>query len=149
MKLGDYLEKDLVLPNLTSGNKSDVLNELLVPLGDKYSEMDTDEAVRVLLEREELGTTGIGDGIAIPHGKLENLENVIVIVGRSVAGVEFDALDHKLCTIFFLVLAPAQVAGMHLRVLAHISRMLKDETFRKEFLDAADTDALWKLLKGV
>lgn len=149
MKLGDYLEKDLVLPNLTSGNKSDVLNELLAPLGDKYSEMDTDEAVRVLLEREKLGTTGIGDGIAIPHGKLENLENVIVVVGRSVAGVEFDALDHKPCTIFFLVLAPAQVAGMHLRVLAHISRMLKDETFRKEFLDAADTDALWKLIKDV
>ena len=149
MKLGDYLEKDLVLPNLTSGNKSEVLKELLVPLGDKYSEMDTDEAVRVLLEREKLGTTGIGDGIAIPHGKLENLEKVIVIVGRSVEGVDFDALDHKPCTIFFLVLAPEQVAGMHLRVLAQISRTLKDETFCKEFLDADSFDALWKLLKDI
>jgi PTS system nitrogen regulatory IIA component len=149
MKLGEYLEKDLVLPNLASGNKPDVLNELLAPLGDKYSKVDTDQAVRVLLEREKLGTTGIGDGIAIPHGKLENLESVIVVVGRSDKGVDFDALDHKPCTIFFLVLAPEQMAGMHLRVLAHISRTLKDETFRKEFADADSQSALWELLKSV
>ena len=111
--------------------------------------MDTDQAVRVLLDREKLGTTGIGDGIAIPHGKLEDIEKVIVIVGRSKSGIEFEALDHKPCSIFFLVLAPESVAGMHLRVLAQISRILKDETFRKEFLDAADSDALWKLLQDV
>lgn len=149
MKLGDYLEKDLILSNLTSDTKSEVLNELLARLGDNYPDMDTDQAVRVLLEREKLGTTGIGDGIAIPHGKLEDLEHVIVIVGRSLKGVEFDALDHKPCSIFFLVLAPEQTAGMHLRVLAHISRMLKDETFRKEFLEADDTDALWQLIKDL
>jgi len=149
MKFGDYLEKDLVLPNLTSGTKSEVLNELIAPLGDKYPEMDTDQAVRVLLEREKLGTTGIGDGIAIPHGKLEDLEKVIVVVGRSVEGVEFEALDHKPCTIFFLVLAPEQAAGMHLRVLARISRMLKDETFRQEFNGTEGHDALWELLKSV
>ncbi len=149
MNLGDHLGKDLVLPDLTSDSKSEVLNELIALLGEKYPEMDTDQAVRVLLDREKLGTTGIGDGIAIPHGKLEGLEKVIVLVGRSKTGIDFDALDHKPCSIFFLVLAPEHVAGMHLRVLAQISRVLKDETFRKEFMDAADLDGLWQLLQDV
>ena len=149
MKLGEYLSKDLVLQDLESETKSDVLNELIAALGEKYPEMDTDQAVRVLLEREKLGTTGIGDGIAIPHGKLENLEKVMVVVGRSSKGVEFEALDHSPCTIFFLVLAPEQVAGMHLRVLAQISRLLKDEEFRKAFLEADDLESLWGLLKSV
>jgi PTS system nitrogen regulatory IIA component len=149
MKLSDYLAKELILPELKSATKSDVLNELVAPLGEQYPEMDTDHAVRVLLDRERLGSTGIGDGIAIPHGKLEDLEKVIVIVGRSRNGVEFEALDHGPCTIFFLVLAPEQVAGMHLRVLAQISRLLKDEEFRKAFLAADDLEALWALLKSV
>jgi len=149
MKLGDYLEKDLVLPDLTSDTKSGVLEELAARLGEKYSEMDTDQAVRVLLEREKLGTTGIGDGIAIPHGKLEELEKVIVVVGRSLSGMDFEALDHKPCSIFFLVLAPEQVAGMHLRILAQISRVLKDENFRNQFMDADGLDGLWALLQAV
>lgn len=149
MKLGDHLAKEHVLPNLTSATKSEVLAELIAPLNETYPEMDTDLAVRVLLDREKLGTTGIGDGIAIPHGKLESLEKVIVLVGRSEQGVEFDALDHRPCSIFFLVLAPENIAGLHLRVLAQISRTLKDETFRKAFMDASDLDDLWQLLKDV
>lgn len=123
--------------------------ELIAPLGKTYPEMDTDLAVRVLLDREKLGTTGIGDGIAIPHGKLDDLDKVLVMVGRSRDGIDFEALDGKKCTIFFLVLAPEQVAGMHLRVLAQISRVLKDENFRNAFLQAADVDEMWQLLKDV
>ncbi|WP_419787971.1 PTS sugar transporter subunit IIA [Pseudodesulfovibrio sp.] len=149
MQLGEFLEKDLILPELTSASKAQVLEELIAPLGTKYPEMDTDLAVRVLLDRERLGTTGIGDGIAIPHGKLEDLEKVIVVVGRSRDGVDFEALDHEPCHIFFLVLAPEQVAGMHLRILAQISRLLKDESFRRQFLDADDLDSLWTMLKNV
>lgn len=149
MKLGEHLAKEHILPNLTSSHKGGVLMELLAPLGKTYPEMDTDLAVRVLLDREKLGTTGIGDGIAIPHGKLDDLDEVIVMVGRSKEGVDFESLDGKPCTIFFLVLAPEQVAGMHLRVLAQISRILKDETFRNEFMKAADVDDLWQILKDV
>lgn len=149
MKLGDYLAKDFVLPELLSENKSDTLKELIAPLGVKYPEMDTDLAVRVLLDREQLGTTGIGDGIAIPHGKLENLEKVIILVGRSFKGIEFDALDQKPCFIFFLVLAPEQAAGLHLRILAQISRLLKDKTFRQSLLEADGSEELWGLLKSV
>ena len=149
MKLGDYLVEDFVLPKLTSDSKSGVLMELLSPVGKANPEMDTDQAVRVLLDRESLGTTGIGDSIAIPHGKLENLEKVIVVVGRHLEGVDYEALDHKPCSIFFLVLAPEQVAGMHLRILAQISRVLKDEEFRSRFMEAVDKDELWKLLQDV
>ena len=149
MKLGEYLEKDFVLPTLTSDSKSGVLMELISPVGKANTEMDTDQAVRVLLDRENLGTTGIGDGIAIPHGKLENLDKVIVVVGRSPEGVDFESLDNKPCSIFFLVLAPEQVAGMHLRILAQISRVLKDDAFRKRFMDAADQEELWQLLQDV
>ncbi len=149
MKLGDYLEKEFVLPELSSTNKTGVLLELLTPLSGKYPKLDTDQVVRVLLDREKLGTTGIGSGIAIPHGKLENLERVIVIVGRSRDGVEFDALDRKPCSIFFLVLAPENVAGMHLRILAQISRVLKDADFRQQFLEADGLDGLWQLMQDV
>lgn len=149
MKLGDFLEKEFILPELVSESKSDVLKELIAPVGVKYPEMDTDQAVRVLLEREKLGTTGIGDSIAIPHGKLEDLDKVLVVVGRSSKGIDYDSLDHKPCCIFFLVLAPEEVAGMHLRVLAQISRLLKDEEYRKAFIEADGFESLWQLVRGV
>lgn len=146
MKLADYLDKDLVLPDLQAKAKSEVLEELIAPLAKKQAGFDLTKAHRVLLEREYLGTTGIGDGVAIPHGKLENLGDIILVVGRSREGVDFEALDFKRCTIFFLVLAPEQVAGVHLRILAHISRLLKDESFRGAFMAAPDHDAMWNIL---
>ena len=149
MKFGDYLEKNQVLPNLAATGKAEVLKELLAFMESDEIEQDAEGALRVLLDRESLGTTGIGDGIAIPHGKIENLDKIRVVVGRSVQGVDFEALDHKPCHIFFLVLAPEQVAGMHLRLLAQISRLLKDETFRDAFMVAEGQDALWRLLQDV
>lgn len=146
MKLGDYLDRDLVLPALRARTKADVLAELIEPIGLKNPGFDTDKAHKVLLEREYLGTTGIGDGVAIPHGKLESLDDILLVVGRSSEGVDFEALDFKPCYIFFLVLAPEQVAGIHLRILAHISRLLKDDHFRESFLAAESKDAIWDLL---
>jgi PTS system nitrogen regulatory IIA component len=148
MKLGDYLQEASIVPELSGSSKKQVLTELVAPLEKDNNGMDTDQAVRVLLEREELGTTGIGDGIAIPHGKLDAIDRISVVVGRSTKGIEYEALDFKPCHIFFLVMAPEQVAGMHLRLLAHISRLLKDEHFRQEFLKAEDAKALWQILKN-
>ncbi len=148
MKLGDFLDKELVLPALKARTKKEVLAELVAAVGAKVPDLDADAALSVLMEREALGTTGIGDGVAIPHGKMDSLENIVLVVGRSAQGVDFDALDFKPCTIFFLVLAPEQVAGMHLRILAGISRLLKDENFRRSFNEAADKDELWRLLAG-
>jgi PTS system nitrogen regulatory IIA component len=146
MRLADYLDKDLLISNIQATEKGAVLAELIAPVSEKIPNLDADKALKVLLEREYLGTTGIGDGIAIPHGKLEDLDEIVLVVGRSPGGVDFEALDFKLCTIFFLVLAPEKVAGMHLRILAHISRLLKEESFRRQFLEAGDKEQLWELL---
>jgi len=146
MKLSDFLDRDLVLPELAAQTKTEVLTELVAALGRKLPDLDEEKTLQVLLEREHLGTTGIGEGVAIPHGKMEDLQEIILVVGRSRRGVDFDALDFKPCTIFFLVLAPEQVAGTHLRILATISRLLRDESFRRSFHAAADRDELWRLL---
>jgi len=146
MRLEDYLQPDFVIGELASESKSEVLAELVAPIRARWPDFDADRALRVLLDRENLGTTGIGDGVAIPHGKMESLEKIVIVVGRSLKGVSFDALDFKPCRIFFLVLAPEHVAGLHLRILAHISRLLSDETFRHAFLEAEDTAALWHVL---
>jgi len=149
MQIADYLRKELVLPDLAASAKTEALAELIEPLRELFPELDLQKAHKVLLEREQLGTTGIGDGVAIPHGKLVELDRIILVVGRSRQGVRFDALDSKPCSIFFLVLAPEQAAGMHLRILAHISRLLKDQDFRHSFLTSPGRDELYKLLKGV
>lgn len=147
MLIADYLSKNLVLPDLAATAKSEALKELVEPLKGEFPDLDLESALQVLLEREQLGTTGIGGGVAIPHGKLVGLDRILLVVGRSRQGVRFDALDSKPCTIFFLVLAPEQAAGMHLRILAHISKLLKDEGFRRSFLDAEGREELYALLK--
>jgi len=146
MRLEDYLQPDFVIGELASESKSEVLAELVAPIKAHWPEFDAKRAQQVLLDRENLGTTGIGDGVAIPHGKMESLERIVIVVGRSLSGVSFDALDFKPCRIFFLVLAPEHVAGLHLRILAHISRLLSDESFRRAFLAAENDVALWQVL---
>jgi PTS system nitrogen regulatory IIA component len=146
MRLGEFLRKDFVLGDLTSTDKAMVLAELVAPVVAIYPEVDPGKALRVLLDRENLGSTGIGDGVAIPHGKMDSLKEIVIVAGRSREGIDFEALDHKPCRIFFLVLAPEHVAGMHLRILAQISRLLSDDGFRGAFLGAADLDSLWDVL---
>jgi len=148
MHLAEYIDRELVLPDLTSTGKAEVLREMTAALAARHPDVDAAEALAVLLDREGLGTTGIGEGVAIPHGKLAELKQIILCVGRSTKGVDYDALDFKPCTIFFLVLAPEQMTGIHLRILAHISRLLKDESFRKDFEQAKDREALFALLKA-
>ncbi len=147
MKLADFLDDTCILADLQARTKEEVLAELIEPLTGKWPDLDQKKVLAVLMDREQLGTTGIGDGIAIPHGKLEGIQEVRLVVGRSQQGVDFKALDHKPCRIFFLVVAPEHVAGMHLRILAHISRLLQDAAFRQAFLEAPDRLTLLHLLK--
>lgn len=149
MKLADYLDKDLIISDLSARTKSEVLAELVSPLAAKYPNLDPARVIQVLMDREMLGTTGIGDGIAIPHGKLDSISQVMVVVGRSHDGVDFASLDHKPATIFFTVLAPAAVVGLHLKLLATVSRLLKDEAFRQAFVASPDQNELWRLLQTV
>lgn len=146
MNLAQYIHKDQIIPMLSARTKNQVLAELITPLVNKYPSLARDHVFEVLLTRENLGTTGIGEGVAIPHGKIEGLDQVLIAVGRSIEGLDFAALDHKPAHIFFLVLAPEKSAGKHLKVLAYISRLLQDPSFKESFLYAESRDELWELI---
>jgi PTS system nitrogen regulatory IIA component len=102
--------------------------------------------VEVLLDREKLGSTGIGDGIAIPHGKIKDLGGVVASFGRSPEGVDFESLDQKPAHLFFLLVAPENSAGVHLKALARISRLLKHPSFRKRLMEAENEEELFQII---
>jgi len=146
MKIAGVLKKDFILEQLASRTKGDVLKELAdVVLGER-TDYNQEETVSVLLEREQLGSTGIGDGIAIPHGKLNIIDTLAISFGRSHGGLDFNAMDGKPVHLFFLLLAPENAAGQHLKMLAKLSRMLKDATFRKDLLAATSRDEIYRII---
>jgi PTS system nitrogen regulatory IIA component len=123
-----------------------VLKELVDCITKKELEIDGNDLLRVLLEREELGSTGIGDGIAIPHGKVKKIENLMVSFGRSLGGVDFQSMDGKPTHIIFLLIAPENSAGIHLKALARLSRLLKDSRFRKNIMEADSSQEIYDLI---
>ena len=148
MKIVDILSSDaLIAPSLTGANKTAVLRELAAHLASQHPTIDADRLVEVLWERERLGSTAIGDGIAIPHGKLPGLQGVIGAFGRHVAGVDFDSLDGSPTHLFFLLVAPEDSVGQHLKALARVSRLLKDRAFRDKLIGAADRAELFRLIR--
>lgn len=146
MKITEILKKGFILEELKAKSKREVLVELAGAFAKGKLEFDSDAMLHVLLEREKLGSTGIGDGIAIPHGKLAGLDEMIVAFGRSREGVDFEAMDGKPVHLFFLLMAPENSVGQHLKALAKISRMIKDEAFRKKLLAAKECDELFQVL---
>ncbi len=148
MHIIDYLKPDCILPNLKNTTKRGVLEELAATLVPGSEGLDLQTVVEVLLERERLGSTGIGDNVAFPHGKLPRLTQVKLAFGRSLSGVDFDSMDGKPSHLFFLLLAPANSAGLHLKTLAKISRMLMSHTFRDDLMKAAAADDIYRLLAG-
>lgn len=146
MKLLDFLQPEMIAPHLGATDKAGVLAELAEVLAASGTVRSTAVAVRVLEEREKLGSTGIGEGIAIPHGKLADLDRVVAVFGRSVAGVEFDSMDGAPVHLFFLLMAPENSASTHLKALARISRLLKDRSFREELMQAASRDDLFQII---
>lgn len=146
MKITDMLKREFVLEQLKAGNKRDALAELAGVFAQGRIKVDSEAMLHVLLERERLGSTGIGDGIAIPHGKLPGLEEMVVSFGRSREGIAFEAMDGKPVHLFFLLMAPENSAGQHLKALAKISRMLKDANFRKSLLEAKMHEELFRII---
>ncbi|OQX62749.1 MAG: PTS fructose transporter subunit IIA [Desulfococcus sp. 4484_241] len=146
MKLLDVLRKETVLVNMEAQDKKGVLEELTMPAA-KISNIDHSKLVRMLMERERLGTTGIGGGIGIPHGKLKELDTVILCVGLSKKGVDFDAMDGKPVHIFFLLFTPEGSTELHLMLLSKISKLLKNEIFKQRLLEAQDADAVLEVIE--
>jgi PTS system nitrogen regulatory IIA component len=146
MKITEMLRREFVLDELKARNKHDVLAELAGVFANGKIKVNPEAMLQVVLERERLGSTGIGDGIAIPHGKVTGLDEMVVSFGRSREGIEFEAMDGKPVHLFFLLMAPENSAGQHLKALAKISRMLKDPNFRKNLLNAKMHEDLFRII---
>jgi nitrogen PTS system EIIA component len=148
MKILDILSsEELVAPMLEGGTKDEVVRELAGHLARHHREIDADRLVQVLWDRERLGSTAIGDGIAIPHGKLPALKTVLGVFGRHPAGVDFDSLDGGPTRLFFLLVAPENSVGEHLKALARVSRLLKDRNFRDRLVAAPGRGELFHLIR--
>ena len=147
MKLLDIVSSGGVVDDLRAETKEGVLREMSEVAAASVPSLSVQNLTSILLDRESLGSTGIGDGVAIPHGKVPGLTRLVAVFGRSRAGVQFHSLDGKPAHLFFLVMAPDQSAGMHLKALARISRLLKDTRFRRSLLDARDADDLRRILQ--
>jgi PTS system nitrogen regulatory IIA component len=146
MKIIDLLNLQGILPALQATNKRGVLEELAGTLVPGPEGLNLQTVIEVLLDRERLGSTGIGDNIAIPHGKLPQLTQLLLAFGRSLKGVDFDSIDGKPSNLFFMLLAPTNSAGLHLKVLAKISRMLMSQTFRDNLMKAAGAEEIFRLI---
>ena len=148
MKITDILSEDLVLPALAGRSKGEVIEELADAVAERHrGEIDHDKLVQALEDREKLNSTALGEGVAIPHGKLPGLKRVVAAFGRSPGGVDFSSLDGKPTHLFFLLVAPEDSAGAHLKALARISRLLKSADFRARLMSAADAHQLYTIIR--
>ncbi len=147
MKIAELMHPAAVVPSLAATNKREVLDELARAVAGAYPDLGQQQVLATLLDREKLGSTGVGDGIAIPHGKIGGLGQIVVAFGRSAKGIPFDAIDGKPVNLFFLLLAPEDSPGTHLKALARISRLLKDAGFRERLLAAPDAGALLETIR--
>lgn len=143
MTITDILTRERVLPELKGATKAEVLEELATMLDGDVPGVGVPAIVDVLRERERLNSTAIGDGIAIPHGRVSRITEVVAGFARSAGGVEFDSVDRKPTHLFFVLLAPDDAAALHLKALARISRLLKDKEFRERLIALDSRDALF------
>ena len=143
----EFLSKKAITANLKSSDKEGVIRELVDLLAKADEIKNKEDLVKALLTRESLGSTGIGQGIGIPHAKSPNANNLVAAFGLSQKGVNFDSLDGEPVYIFFLLIAPEESAGPHLKALARISRMLKDKYFREMLKKAKDEKEILRIIQ--
>ena len=146
MKIIDFINVQSVIPALASREKNAALEELAAGLADKYDHLDTKRVLSVLQERERISSTAIGDGVAIPHGKLSGLDKIYGVFARSEPGVDFNSLDGEPTHLFFVLIAPENAAADHLKALARISRLLKDAVFRRRLIMGKNQEELFRLI---
>ncbi|HUO58691.1 MAG TPA: PTS sugar transporter subunit IIA [bacterium] len=147
MQILDFLTVDAIKMSLESKTKKDVIKELVDQLVKSGKVKDKKKMVQTLMDREDLGSTGIGQGIAIPHGKSDTVSDLSAAFGLSADGISFDSLDGEPVNIFFLLVAPEGAAGAHLKALARISSLLKDKYFRKSLVSAKTPEDVIKIIQ--
>ncbi len=147
MRILDIVPPGAVVDGLRAETKEGVLRELSEAVCRRVPALSSERLTAILMEREGLGSTGIGEGVAIPHGKVPGIDRLVAAFGRSREGVQFGSIDGKPARLFFLIIAPENSAGMHLKALARISRLLKDERFRGRLLSAEDAEGLSRIFR--
>ncbi len=147
MKISDFLNSELIIPELAARTKDEVLAELADRIARIFSGESAEKLLQILKERERLGSTGIGDGFAIPHGKSKSIKQMVISFGRSRGGIPFDSMDGKPAHFFFVLIAPENSAGDHLKALAKISRFLKNSLFKESLAKAESREELQQLIQ--
>lgn len=147
MKIADFIREELILPEIRSTKKADVIRELASHLAAHETDVGTDELIRVLNERERLGSTAIGEAIAIPHGKLDAVHRLVGCFGRSRKGIDFASEDGQPTHFFFVLVAPSNSTGEHLKALARISRLFKNPDVRGRLMAAATAHELYGVIE--
>ena len=146
MKIAEFLREESILPALSATDKAGALVELCGVLARNNPGFVASKLAEVLFEREKLGSTGVGEGVAIPHGKLAGVTGLVAAFGRSEKGLDFQAIDNKPTQLFFVLFAPENSAGIHLKALARISRLFRAAPFRKAVLEAKGAAEIYKLI---
>jgi PTS system nitrogen regulatory IIA component len=146
MRLSELLEEDNVILDLKARDKKRAIEELTEAIVKSNPLLDKDSLVKVLLERERLGSTGIGDGVAIPHGKFHGVSEPIISFGRSLKGLDFESMDGQPVFLFFLLVAPESSASAHLKALARIAKILKNGTFRKILMEGSTREEIYQAI---
>ena len=147
MKIIDFLNEKAIISSIKANNKEGVIRELVDVLAKAEGIRNREDLVKTLLNRETLGSTGIGQGVGIPHGKTNAVKKLVAAFGICPQGVNFEALDGEPVYILFLLVAPEDSAGPHLKALARISRLLKDKFFRESLKSLTDEKAILKLIR--
>jgi PTS system nitrogen regulatory IIA component len=146
MKIVDLIRRDMIVPALHATDKAGIVGELATHISAHQKGIDQATLSRVLAEREALASTAIGEGVAIPHGKLPAVSEIVACLGRVKAGVDFDSMDGQPTYLFFVLVAPENSTGAHLKALARISRIFKDSEFRRRLLAADDAEAMYAVI---
>ena len=142
MGLISKIKYSLIITELSATNKKEVLHELATAVVDEYQDLDPETLYQILMEREAIGSTGIGDSIAIPHGKVKGFGEIAICFGRSQKGIAYDALDDKPAHLFFLLIAPEDTTTSYLSCLAELSHFLKNSQTRNKLMRAKDINEL-------
>jgi PTS system nitrogen regulatory IIA component len=147
MKISDILVREASILDLKSTTKDDLLAEMASSLAAAEPALEADALLGVLREREALQSTGIGEGVAIPHGKVQGLDRLVAAFARSTGGVDFDSIDGQPTQLLFLLIVPEQSGGQHLKALARISRFFRDASFREKLLGAGDLGEIFRAIE--
>jgi PTS system nitrogen regulatory IIA component len=148
MKIMDILVRDAVILDVESGAKEGLLAEMARALAKSVPALDPDRLLEVLMEREALQSTGIGEGVAIPHGKIAGLETLVASFARCREGLDFDSIDGQPTQLFFLLVVPEHSGGAHLKALARISRFFRDPEFREKLVQAESTESVLEAIEA-